>query len=150
MQQTFNDPPLFERVKNNLYSDLVYKNNRLAIRNQEYPWVSGASIVHFGVGFFVGLLGVSLIWWILLHLTWELLENSLIGQRLSQGFQAWSNYKLDGCTKPPTLFIYCGDSAVNSNMDTICAIAGWFIGYLVRTANNPSPTKWSFMSFWQQ
>jgi hypothetical protein len=98
------------------------------------------SMIHFLVGsLFAIFTPLSAIQFAILHICFELFENSKLGKNL---FKSQTNilYKLSKSVKKLTKIdfwgdegeSYKGDSAINSNMDTLLAVIGFLIGRYCR------------------
>jgi hypothetical protein len=76
--------------------------------------------LHFGTGIVIYYWGVSLMWWLLLHTLFELVENTPQGVHFIDNYlKIWPGGKL----KP--------DTFTNSLGDTIGAILGWLSAHYV-------------------
>jgi hypothetical protein len=77
--------------------------------------------LHFGTGIVIYYWGVSLMWWLLLHTLFELVENTPQGVHFIDNYlKIWPGGKL----KP--------DSLTNSLGDTVGAILGWLSAHYVK------------------
>jgi hypothetical protein len=78
------------------------------------------SLLHFATGIVAYFFGVPLVLWILLHISFEIIEN------MPQSVKFIDKYLLfwPGGKKYP-------DYVINSIGDTFYAILGWLIAYLV-------------------
>ena len=102
----------------------------------EKDFTSYFTIYHFLAGVIVGYLKLPLIYWFLLHIIFEIVENILIripqtGTLIRKIENTYMNIlnKITGIfgfivDVPP----YNGDSLENSIGDTVFAVAGWIIG----------------------
>ena len=78
------------------------------------------SLLHFATGIIAYFFGISLVMWILIHVTFEILENT------NEGVYFIDNYLSfwPGGKKYP-------DSVINSLGDEIFAILGWLVAYWI-------------------
>lgn len=77
------------------------------------------SFLHFSVGVVAYFLGLNFYVWALIHLIFEIVENSEIGMALINNISFWPG------GKP------YADSIINSLGDNISAWLGWFAAYCV-------------------
>lgn len=83
------------------------------------------SSVHFGAGVVAGVFGVPLFAWMLVHILFELLEN----QSLGVAFFQWTEpfiFQMFGQSNRTS--DYYGDKAINSTVDNLMALLGWWLG----------------------
>ena len=74
--------------------------------------------LHFGSGVVIYYWGVSLVWWLLLHTVFEILENTKHGVYFIDNYLTiWPGGK-----KAP-------DTLINSVGDTIAGLFGWLSAY---------------------
>ena len=97
------------------------------IGNESKP-VTIWTFLHFIIGIIAALLGLSFLFWLVLQIAFEILENSTFGLKVSGivgtqiqsiiGIPPWEDYK--------------GDSLINSTLDVVAGSFGWLIGSLFR------------------
>jgi len=77
------------------------------------------SLLHLAVGIVVYYFDISLLIWIILHIIFEIVENT------KQGVHFIDNYLIfwPGGKKKP-------DSIINSISDIVCGTFGWILAYL--------------------
>jgi hypothetical protein len=80
-------------------------------------WIDQYSLLHFASGVIVYFWGVRLWLWILIHSSFEYLENTEIGMKVIRDTGVWPGGKDRA------------DSLINSLGDTIFAILGWIVAY---------------------
>ena len=80
--------------------------------------------LHFAAGIGAYFWDISLINWIILHIIFEIIENTKIGIKFINNFKYWPGGK------------NYADSGINSLGDTIGAIIGWLSAYLLDTIGN--------------
>lgn len=76
------------------------------------------SLLHFSVGIFVYYWNISFVTWFILHMIFELSENTKGGMTIINHFPFWPG----GKEEP--------DSALNSIGDQFYAMFGWIVGYI--------------------
>jgi hypothetical protein len=83
-------------------------------------FVDTYSLLHFATGIVAYYFGIPLIWWIILHAVFEILENS------PEGVYFIDNYLIfwPGGKKYP-------DSVINSLGDEVFAVLGWLLPYFL-------------------
>lgn len=84
-------------------------------------WIDQFSLLHFSIGVVAQFLGIPIVWWIIITIVFELVENSswgvkFINEKLSW---FWPGGK-DG-----------SDAAINQVTDVIFGILGWVIAYCI-------------------
>lgn len=75
------------------------------------------SLLHFCSGYIIYFSNISLLNWILIHILFEIIENSSLGMNFIKGLKWWPGGK------------HSRDSIINIVSDTIFAILGWIIAY---------------------
>ena len=108
----------------------------IIVTNNESELVSYYTIFHFLFGFIAGYIGIPLLYWIIIHITFEIFENLFIRIPTIYPYLTQIDKKLLDFlnmihsilgfkiqTKP-----YTGDTILNSFGDNIFAILGWMIG----------------------
>lgn len=97
------------------------------IGNEKKP-VSIWTLLHFIVGIVVALLGFPFIFWLVLQIAFEILENSVMGLKVSN----WVGGQIQNIIGMPPWEDYKGDSLINSTLDVVAGSFGWVIGSLFR------------------
>lgn len=82
-------------------------------------FIDNYSLLHFVVGFIFYLLNIDLNISIILHLIFELVENSKNGINILKQIPIWPGGKSKA------------DTVVNSTSDTLFFTLGWIISYLI-------------------
>lgn len=97
---------------------------RILIGNEKSP-ISIYTFIHFLSGVFFGRIGVSFLLFFILHTAFELWENSEFGVQ----FFLWlANFFKDIIGVEPWE-VFLGDSFLNSFLDTLAALIGFYFGY---------------------
>jgi hypothetical protein len=77
------------------------------------------SLLHFSVGIFVYFWNVSFVSWFVIHMIFELSENTKIGMFIINQFPYWPGGKEEA------------DSILNSFGDQFYGMLGWIIAYII-------------------
>jgi membrane glycosyltransferase len=78
-------------------------------------WIDEYTPLHFAVGILSYYWGISLFTLTVLHILFELLENTEKGMQMIRSFPLWPGGKTHA------------DSYVNQMSDTLASIVGWFL-----------------------
>lgn len=84
-------------------------------------FVDAYSLLHFAVGIVAYFLGFKWYTFMLLHIIFEIVENTSAGVRFIDNYLSW--FWPGGKEKP--------DTSINSIGDTFFAMLGWLIAYLI-------------------
>ena len=106
------------------------------VTNNESELVSYYTIFHFLFGFIAGYIGLPLLYWIIIHIIFEIFENLLIRTPTLYPYLTQIDKKLlDFLNMIHSILgfkiqtkLYSGDTILNSLGDNIFAILGWMIG----------------------
>jgi len=77
------------------------------------------SLLHFASGIVAYFWNINLLTWIILHVIFEILENTTVGIKMINKIKLWPG----GKPEP--------DSLINSLGDNVFAILGWMMAYYV-------------------
>jgi hypothetical protein len=108
----------------------------LIVTNNERELVSYYTIFHFLFGFIAGYIGIPLVYWVIIHLLFEIFENLLIRipviypylSQIDRTLLDYLNLIHNVLGFNINTELYKGDTILNSLGDNIFAILGWMIG----------------------
>ena len=92
----------------------------------EQEAINSFTLVHLIVGVVARLLNIPFLWWLIIHIIFEIWESSRFGISFFANAEGFFKEAMG-----ITWETYQGDSAINSIFDTLAAMAGWWIADFV-------------------